>query len=350
MQEPAQRWPALRWPAEWEPHTATWLVWPQNPDTWPGQLEAARREYAVFVRELAAREPVELLVGTAEVERAAESQLRAAGADRDRLRFHRIATNDAWIRDSGPTFVHAADGSVQPIGFGFDSWGQKYPPFDLDDAVPDRIAEALGSKALRPGFVLEGGSVDGNGRGCVLTTESCLLHPNREIGRSREQMEQRLARWLGARQVLWLADGIAGDDTDGHIDDFARFVAADLIVTACEANSRDANHAPLAAARAQLRALRDLQGKPFRIAELPMPPPQLVGAARCPASYANFYLANGVALVPVFGAASDARALAILRELLPGRDVVGVPAGFLVLGLGTLHCLSQQQPAPRAAR
>jgi agmatine deiminase len=340
----------LRWPAEWEPHTATWLVWPQNPDTWPGHLEQARREYAVFVRELAAREPVELLVGSAELQRGAEAQLRAAGADRDRVRIHRIPTNDAWIRDSGPTFVHDAAGACQPIAFGFDAWGKKYPPYDLDDAVPERVAEVLGLKAPRPGFVLEGGSVDGNGQGSVLTTESCLLNPNREARRTREQMDARLARWLGAVQVLWLTEGIAGDDTDGHIDDFARFVAEDLIAVATEANRADANHEPLAAARAQLAALRDPHGKSFRIAELPMPPPHLVDGARCPASYANFYLANGVVLVPVFGAPSDARALAILRELCPGRDVVGIPAGFLVVGLGTLHCLSQQQPAPRVER
>jgi agmatine deiminase len=338
----------VRWPAEWEPHDATWLVWPQNPETWPGHLEAAQREYAVFVREVAARERVELCVGSAETERSVETQLRTAGADRDRIRIHRIPTNDSWIRDSGPTFVHAADGSSQPIAFGFDSWGKKYPPYELDDAVPERVADVLGQKAPRPGFVLEGGSIDGNGEGVVLTTESCLLNPNREAGRTREQMDARLARWIGAKQVLWLADGIAGDDTDGHIDDFARFVSRDLIVVASEPNRADANHEPLAAARAQLAALRDPQGKHFRIAELPMPPPHLVAAARCPASYANFYFVNGAVLMPTFGAPSDARALAILRELCPEREVVGVAADFLVVGLGTLHCLSQQQPAPRA--
>lgn len=346
---PVPSWAALgsaRWPAEWEPHDATWLVWPWNPDTWPGHLAEAQAEYAVFVRELAFRERVELLVRDGEVQGSAERSLRSAGADPSRVRTHRIPTNDSWIRDSGPTFVHAVDGGTQALGFGFDAWGGKYPPWDLDDALPDRVAELLGQKPLRPGFVLEGGSIDGNGRGSILTTESCLLNPNREAGRSREQMEERLARWLGARQVLWLADGIAGDDTDGHIDDFARFVEADLIAVASEPDPAEANYEPLAAARARLRALRDPAGKPFRIAELPMPPPHVVDGVRCPASYANFYLANGVALVPTFGAASDARALAILGEILAGRDVVGIPAAFLVVGLGTLHCLSQQQPAP----
>ncbi len=338
--------PALRWPAEWEPHAATWLAWPHNPETWPGRLPAARREFAGILRALQPHEPVCLLVRDAAMEEEARRALAAEGVDLERgLRFLHVPTNDAWARDTCPLFAVGADGALLLLDFGFNAWGGKYPPWDLDDAVPRRIAERLGAQRLEPGFVLEGGSVDGNGQGAILTTEACLLHPNRGAGRSREQMEERLARWLGARAVLWLGEGICGDDTDGHVDDVARFVAPDAIAAALEPDPSDPNHAPLQANWQRLRSLRDPEGKPFRLTPLPMPPPRLANGQRCPASYANFYLANGVALVPTFGAASDARALAVLRECLPDREVVGVPCRELVVGLGSIHCLTQQEPA-----
>ena len=333
---------SVRWPAEWEPHAATWLAWPHNPDTWPGRLGRAQSQFAVFVRELSFREPVRLLVGDPEMRDAARRAIVAAGADADRVAFHTVPTDDAWLRDTGPVFVVRA-GRRTLVDFPFDSWGGKYPPWDRDAAVPRAVERETGLPRIEADFVLEGGAVDGDGAGTLLTTESCLLNENRSAGRTREGMETRLAEWLGARRVLWLAAGIAGDDTDGHVDDVARFVAPGTVVAAaCDAD--DANRAPLAENLRRLRGMRDADDKPLAIAELPMPPPVVIEGLRCPASYANFVFANGAALVPTFGTAQDAEALAVLRELLPGRDVVGVPSGDLVLGLGALHCLSQQEP------
>jgi agmatine deiminase len=340
--------PSRRWPAEWEPHAATWLAWPHAPLTWPGHLEEARRDYVEIVRALQGRETVRLLVGDDALEASARRTLTAHGVDPERgIEYLRIPTNDSWLRDTGPIVVEERDagGRMQrhAVAFGFNAWGGKYPPWDRDVQVGERAARAAGMPVTRADFVLEGGSIDGNGRGCILTTESCLLNPNREAGRTREQMEARLARWLGARQVLWLGDGIEADDTDGHIDDIARFVDAGTVVAAVS-DAGDANAAPLAENLRRLRAARDQDGKPLSVVPLPMPPAHRIDDQLCPASYANFYLANGAALVPVFDAPSDARALAVLRELLPGREIVPIPSRYLVLGLGSVHCLSQQAP------
>ena len=338
-----------RWPAEWEPHAGTWLSWPHNRDTWPGHFEGVPAAYAELVRALQGRETVHLNVGSEALEEAARRTLRAAGIDPDRgIAFHRIATNDAWTRDHGGIVVtrdRAGRRDRAVLDFAFDSWGRKYGPFDLDDDVPRQMAEVLGLPRFETRIVLEGGSVDGNGRGSILTTESCLLNPNRGPGRTRERMERLLADWLGATNVLWLGDGIAGDDTDGHVDDLTRFVEAGTVVTVIEDDPADPNHEPLRENLARLREMRDQDGKPLSIATLPMPPPVLVDGQRCPASYANFYLANGACLVPTFGAPTDAAALAVMRELLPARDVIGIPCRELVYGLGAVHCLSQQEPA-----
>lgn len=337
-----------RWPAEWEPHRATWLAWPHNPATWPGRLDRVYGPYARMVGVLAAHETVCINVRDARMEEAARARLRAEGVDPDRnVAFHPIPTDDTWARDHGPIFVvRDRDGRRERavLDFGFNSWGEKYGPFEQDDDVPRQVAEHLGLPRFETDLVLEGGSVDGNGCGTILTTESCLLHPNRGAGRTREGMEAALARYLGARHVLWLGDGIIGDDTDGHIDDLARFVDPGTVVTVVEDDPRDPNHPILAANLERLRRMRDQDGKPLAIATLPMPPPLLVDGQRCPASYANFYLANGVALVPTFEAPTDPRALAVLRELLPGREVVGIPCSDLVFGLGAVHCMTQQEP------
>ena len=346
LEDPAaQGW---RWPAEWETHRATWLAWPHNPATWPGRLERVIAPYVEMVRVLHEHELVCLSVRDEAMEAEARHQLTAGGVEVDRgVRFHHLATDDTWVRDHGPVFLtRNREGRREKaiVDFGFNSWGEKYGPWEQDDAVPARVAEILGLPRFDAGIVLEGGSIDGNGRGAVLTTESCLLNPNRGPGRTREAMERLLARFLGATQVLWLGDGIEGDDTDGHIDDLARFVDPGTVVTVVELDSSDPNHGPLAENLRRLRSLRDQDGKPLAIATLPMPPPLLVAGQRCPASYANFYLANGVALVPIFGAPSDVRALEILRELLPGRQVSGIPCSDLVFGLGAVHCMTQQEP------
>jgi agmatine deiminase len=335
-----------RWPAEWEPHRATWLSWPHNRETWPDALDAVRASFAAMVAALAPREAVEIGVADDAMEETARAAIRRAGWDPDRnVRFHRWPTTDAWCRDHGPIFVLRSGGEKAIVDFRFDNWGRKYPGWELDDAVPRHVEKALGLPRFASEMVLEGGGIDGDGQGTVLTTESCLLHPNRGPGRTRERMERLLADFLGARRVLWLGEGIAGDDTDGHVDDIARFVAPGVVVAATCDDPADANAAPLAENLRRLRAMTDARGAALRIVELPMPPRLEQAGQRSPASHANFYLANGVALVPVFGHGSDARALAILRELLPGRDVVGIPSAELVSGFGAVHCVTQQEPA-----
>lgn len=334
---------AIRWPAEWEPHAATWLAWPHNPDTWPGCHPEAIGEYVELVRVLHAHEPVRILVNDEPMESLARDRLAAGGVEVDgRVRFHRVLTNDAWLRDSGPIGVRRGNERLL-LDFPFDSWGGKYPPWEADAAVPEAVARLTGLPRAAAEFVLEGGSVDGNGHGVVLTTDACLLHPNRGPGRTREEMEERLAHWLGARRVVWLGDGIEGDDTNGHVDDIARFVGEQTVVAAVADDPGDANHAPLMENLRRLRAARDERGVPYQVVSLPMPGVGRASGVRPPASYANFYLANGVALVPTFGVDEDAVALAILGEVLEGREVVGISCAALVEGLGTIHCLTQQE-------
>ncbi|MCZ6463502.1 MAG: agmatine deiminase family protein [Proteobacteria bacterium] len=355
MTEPLGRGPGAarghrrRWPAEWEEHQATWLAWPHNPETWPGRLTAVEAAFAAMVEALAPRETVCIAVDGDPMQERARRRLEERGIDPDRgVRFVDIPTDDAWIRDSGPVFV--ADGDETALlDFRFDSWGGKYPPWERDDAVPRGVAAHLGLRRIEVLAVLEAGSIDGDGRGAVLTTETCLLHPNRGAGRTREELEALLAETLGARHVLWLGGGIAGDDTDGHVDNVARFVAPGAVVAAVENDPGDPNHAPLRDNLERLRAMRDADGKPLDVVPLPMPPSLTADGQRLPASYANFYLANGVALVPVFAAPQDERALAVLRECLPDREIVPIPSADLVVGLGAVHCLTQQQPRLRGA-
>lgn len=338
-----------RWPAEWEGHAATWLAWPQNPDTWPGHLDRARSGFANIVRALQGHERVRILVNGEAEESEARRELAKEGVQTDDgLEFPHIRTDDAWLRDSGPTFVvrdQPTGRTRAAIDFRFDAWGGKYPPWHNDAAIPRGIADHLGVEIFSADFVLEGGSIDGNGRGSVITTESCLLHPNRESRRTRESMERRLHDWLGATQVLWLGSGIAGDDTDGHVDDIARFVDAGTVVVVGVDRDDDVNYAAASENLRRLKNMRDQDGKLLTVVELPPPPIHSIDGLRCPASYANFYVANGVVLVPTFGVRSDARALAILGEAWPSREVVGIPCEYLVLGLGAVHCLSQQEPA-----
>ncbi|MEM7412586.1 MAG: agmatine deiminase family protein [Myxococcota bacterium] len=326
-----------RWPAEWEPHRATWLGWPHNPDTWPGHLEDARDEYVEILRALQGREAIELVVPDEATADDVRHRLRRAGADPEKgIRFHPIPTNDVWFRDTAPVFVDRG-GVLHAVDFDFNAWGGKYPPWELDAALATKVAAITGAASESPGFVLEGGSLEGDGAGTLLTTEQCLLHPNREAGRDRAMMEARLGEWLGAERVVWLPGGIAGDDTDGHIDDVCRFVAPGVVVAASA--QAGADQSVLEHNR------RRLAEAGLEIHDLPMPPSHRVDGEGCPASYANFYLANGVVLVPTFGASSDARALAVLSDLLPDREVLGIPCRWLIQGLGAIHCLTQQEPA-----
>lgn len=337
-----------RMPAEWEPHEATWLAWPHKESTWPGKLSAIPAVWIEMVRALAAHEMVRILVDEAAPAHEVRQRLEDAGVDLRMVSFHEIATDDAWIRDHGPIFVRRAGrqgGELAVIDWGYNAWGGKYPPWDQDDRVPSETARLLGLPCFAPGLVLEGGSIDVNGQGTLLTSESCLLNPNRNPHLGREEIEQALCDYLGARNILWLGEGIAGDDTDGHVDDMARFVGPSVVVAAVEEDEKDVNYEPLRANLRRLEAMRDQDGRPLRVVHLPMPEPIFYEGARLPASYANFYIANRAVLVPVFGQQRDAEALRVLHEVFPDRRLVGIHATDLVWGLGAFHCVTQQQPA-----
>lgn len=341
---------AWRWPAEWEPHAATWLAWPHNRRDWPGKFPPIPWVYAEIVRHLARFEPVELIVQDAAAEARVRRLLARAGALAPNVRFHPWPTDRIWVRDSGCTFVSGGRGPGAVL-WRFTAWA-KYPDFQQDAEVGGRMAGAAGAAGVRAEHrgrpvVLEGGSIDGNGRGTLLTTEECLLSDvqQRNPGLGREDYEQVFARHLGASRVIWLERGVDGDDTHGHVDDIARFVAPDTVVAAVEPDPARPNHAPLQENLRRLRAARDQDGKPLRVVELPLPGPVRFDGVTLPASYANFYIANGAVLVPVFNDPNDRRALDLLAELFPDREVVGIYAGDLILGFGALHCLTQQQPA-----
>ncbi|MDR3386036.1 MAG: agmatine deiminase family protein [Rudaea sp.] len=356
---PHQR--GYRMPAEWEQHEATWLAWPHNPEDWPGKFQPIPWIYAEIVRLLSAHERVHILVDDPKAEQRATSMLERAGARLDRVSFHLWPTDRSWTRDTGPIFVRNGEGRVGITDWLFNAWA-KYPNYELDDKFPARAAELLGVPVWQPAvklesgdtqrIVLEGGSIDTNGQGILLTTEECLLSDvqQRNPGVSREQLERVFLEYLGIDRVLWMNRGIAGDDTHGHVDDITRFVAPTRIVTAVEPNTSDANHAPLAENLARLKAARTHDGKQFEIVELPMPRPVIFRGQRLPASYANFYIANGLVLVPTFHDSNDRVALNILAEVFPEREVIGIHCVDLVWGLGTLHCMTQQQPAATAVQ
>jgi len=349
-----------RMPAEWERHQATWLAWPHNPEDWPGKFQTIPWVYAEIVRLLSAREIVRILVDHEKAAKTAERILERAGANLDQVRFHVCPTDRVWTRDSGPIFVRNNEGKVSVTNWRFNAWA-KYNDWHLDDQVPGYAATLLGMTAWEPAIqladgssrrvVLEGGSIDSNGAGILLTTEECLLSKvqQRNPGVSREQLEQAFSDYLGVDRAIWLGRGIAGDDTHGHVDDISRFVGPETIVTAVEPNASDPNHEPLAENLERLKAARTLDGKQFTVVELPLPRPVVFRGQRLPASYANFYLANDLVLVPTFNDPNDRVALNILAEVFPGREVVGIHAVDLVWGLGTLHCMTQQQPAAGGA-
>ena len=336
-QTPAQL--GYRMPAEWEPHSATWLSWPRRegisfPDSFDRVLPALR----AMVKTLIESEQVCINVCNG----AHEAEARAALKDVDpaRVTFHRIPTNEPWCRDHGPIFLtRDVDPKLAVVDWDYNAWGNKYPPFDLDEVVPTRVAEILKLPVFYPRMILEGGAIDVNGAGALLTSESCLLNKNRNPHLTREQIEARLRDFLGVREILWLGDGIAGDDTDGHIDDLARFVSDRTVVTVVEEDRDDENFAPLQKNLARLHEMK------IDIVTLPMPKKIVREGLRLPASYANFYIANNCVLVPTFADPADEIALSILQKLFPDRRVIGIDSRELVWGLGTFHCLTQQQPA-----
>jgi agmatine deiminase len=354
--KPTPRELGYRMPAEWDRHEATWLAWPHNPEDWPGKFQPVPWLYAEIVRLLAACERVQILVDDARAEQRATSMLERAGANLDQISFHLWPTNRSWTRDTGPIFIRNAKGNVAVTNWLFNGWA-KYSNCQLDNEVPGRVTQLLGIPEWQPSvefdnraqrrLVLEGGSIDTNGEGILLTTEECLLSDlqQRNPGVSREQLEQAFHDFLGFDQVIWLNRGIAGDDTHGHVDDITRFVGADTIVTAVEPDATDPNHEPLAENLGRLKAARTGVDKQFTLIELPLPKPVVFQGQRLPASYANFYIANGLVLMPTFHDRNDRVALNILSELFPSREVIGIHCVDLVWGLGTLHCMTQQQPA-----
>jgi agmatine deiminase len=336
----------FRMPAEWEPHEATWIAWPHNRDDWPGRFAPIPWVYAEIVRKLARVERVRILVEHRAAADAARRMLRKAGANLAAVEFFHAPTDRSWTRDYCPLFVKNRAGEVALTNWRFNGWA-KYDDYKHDAAIPAKLAAALKLRAREPGLVLEGGSIDVNGRGLLLTTEECLLSPvqARNPQLTRREIETALRDYLGARQVIWLHNGIAGDDTHGHVDDLARFVNPTTVVTVVESDRADANYEPLQENFARLRETNDQAGQPLRVETLPMPQPVYFDGQRLPASYANFYIANKIVLVPTFSDPNDRAALNILAALFPGREVIGIAARDLVLGLGTLHCMTQQQPA-----
>jgi agmatine deiminase len=337
-------------PAEWEPHAASWLAWPHNRADWPGKFEPISWVYAEIIRDLARHERVELIVNGAPAEKQARKLLSQANALARNVHFHRWPTNRGWLRDSGCIFVKQ-NSSVLATKFRFNAWA-KYSNWRHDEKIGTLMANTAGSQEIRPVYrktrvVLEGGSIDINGQGTLLTTEECLLSKvqQRNPGMSRSDYEKLFANYLGAPHVIWLGKGIFGDDTHGHVDDLTRFVSRDTVVTMVENNPKDVNHKPLSDNLRRLQAASDQDGKPLNIVELPMPGPVVFEQRRLPASYANFYIANGIVLVPVFNDPNDRIALNTLEALFPTREVIPIYSGDLVWGLGTLHCMTQQQPA-----
>ncbi|MEO6807203.1 MAG: agmatine deiminase family protein [Edaphobacter sp.] len=348
-------------PAEWAPHAATWIAWPHNPEDWPNKFQPIPWVYAEIVRHLSQVEDIHILVNNEPAEKQARRILLRAGANLARLHFHHWPTDRVWLRDSGPIFVKNSKGETAVTNWKFNAWA-KYSNWHRDDQIPHHAAKHYNIPEIKPEaqlpdgtthrFVLEGGSIDTNGAGLLLTTEECLLSKIQErnpgLGteaETRKCLEQAFNAFLGIEKTLWLHKGCAGDDTHGHVDDITRFVSENRILTCVEPNTHDENHLPLAENLDRLRTFRNLKSKPFEIVELPMPAPVIFEGQRLPASYANFYIANSLVLVPTFNDPNDRHALNTIASCFPTRNIIGIHAVDLVWGLGTLHCLSQQEPA-----
>ena len=333
-------------PAEFAPHAATWLSWPHKEASWPGKINAIYPSYVKFIKELIKGERVKINVVDAAMQQQATDWMTRFDVDLSTIDFFIHPTNDAWCRDHGPAFLINPSAHPQKVivDWGYNAWGNKYPPYDLDDVIPTRIAEHYGLPVWHPGIVMEGGSVEFNGKGTLLTSTACLLNPNRNPHLNQGQIENYLRDYYGVEQILWVDEGIVGDDTDGHIDDTVRFVNADTVLATVESDRTDENYALLQHNLQQLKAMRLIDGKPLNIIELPMPSPLSYEGQRLPCSYANFYIANHAVIVPVFNCKQDETALRIIEQCFPGREVVGIDSVDIIWGLGSFHCLSQQEP------
>ena len=334
-------------PAEFAPHRATWLSWPHKEASWPGKINTIHPKYCSFIKELTKGELVCINVNDDRMKQFAIDCLINEGIDLSKVTFYIHPTNDAWCRDHGPAFLVNPEASEKKVivDWNYNAWGNKYPPFDLDDVVPTRIAQELKIPVFHPGIVMEGGSVEFNGEGTLLTSTCCLLNKNRNPHLKKDQLEQYLFDFYGVKQVLWVHEGIVGDDTDGHIDDTVRFVNGDTVISVIKQNKADENFKLLQENLRQLSRMRLLNGKQLNIVELPMPDPVIYEDQRLPASYANFYISNSSVIVPVFLCSQDDKALQIIQDCFPSRKVIGIDSTDIIWGLGSFHCLSQQEPA-----
>ena len=336
----------FHFPAEFAPHQATWLSWPHKEASWPGKIHTVYGPYAEFIKQVAKGEEVHINVAGADMQAFALGHLQNVGADLSKIFFHHFPTNDAWCRDHGPAFLINPNAPQKKVAvkWNYNAWGDKYPPFDLDNEIPIKIAEFRNIPCFKPGIIMEGGAVEFNGKGTLLTSEACLLNPNRNPHLDQSEIESYLRGYYGVENILWLKDGIVGDDTDGHIDDLTRFVNADTVVTVVEANKSDENYGILQENLKLLHQLRLENGKQINVVELPMPGPVVYEDQRLPASYANFYIANHAVIVPTFRDPNDAVALDILSGCFKDRQVIGIDSLDIIWGLGSFHCLSQQEP------
>ncbi|MGY8655168.1 MAG: agmatine deiminase family protein [Verrucomicrobiia bacterium] len=340
---------AYRMPAEWEPHAGTWLTWPRREGiSFPGIYDVIPPVYAEFIRTLVKSEDVYLNVWDEAMEQEVRAVLAGHKTPLDRVFFHQHQAYEPWCRDHGPIFVVRENEQGREraiVDWEYNAWGGKYPPFDLDNDIPRQIADLRGLQRFTPGIVLEGGSIDVNGKGTLITTDSCLLNKNRNPQLTKAEIESGLKAFLGVTKILWLGEGIVGDDTDGHVDDLTRFIGSSAVVTIVEDDPADENFAVLHDNLERLRGMTDQDGSPLRIVELPMPDRVEFQGERLPASYANFYIANRAVVVPTYRCANDAKAIEILQKEFPDRRVIGIDSTKLAWGFGSFHCISQQEPA-----
>lgn len=333
-------------PAEFYPHEATWLSWPHKEASWPGKIDTIFRPYSQFIAYLSQGEKVRINVANAEMRDFALRHLENTAVNISNVEFFFHPTNDAWCRDHGPAFLinPSAQQKKVVVDWGYNAWGNKYPPYDLDDVIPTSIANQFQLPVFHPGIVMEGGSVEFNGNGTLITSTACLLNPNRNPHLNQQQIEQYLLDFYGVQQILWVDEGIVGDDTDGHIDDTVRFVNEDTVLTVIEHDANDENYALLQHNLRQLEKMKLADGRPLRIIELPMPREVIYENQRLPASYANFYIANQHVIVPTFRCDRDDQALSIISQCFPDRQTIGIDSTDIIWGLGSFHCLSQQEP------